>query len=156
MKAGKQRGHLNCPYFRGDFCGQLITRRSCVGIRPVGSGLWDNVPADTRKSYIFIPCLIFSLRRKGESDRDEMDLADYSDRCLFDCWSRTLETRRLMSSESSCCGQASLIALHSGYRSACCSGPSGHVHIMTSFKEKRRGTDGLILNHSAHHVRRLQ
>lgn len=34
-----------------------------------------------------------------------MDLADYLELCLLDCWNYTLETHWLMSNESSCCGQ---------------------------------------------------
>lgn len=85
--------------------GQLISWRFCVEIQAVCFRLQDNIQTDTPFYCISIQCLISSLCRKGESDRDEMDLADCLDQCLFDCWNCTLETHSLMSNESSCCGQ---------------------------------------------------
>lgn len=43
--------------------------------------------------------------QKGDSDGDDMDLADYLERCLLDCWNCASETHSLTSNESSCCGQ---------------------------------------------------
>lgn len=80
-EAGKQRGHLKC--FRGDVWGQLIT-----------------CSQDHIIYYIFITFHLFS-----QTDADETDLADYLERCHFDCWRRTLETHSLMLNGSYCCDQ---------------------------------------------------
>lgn len=96
--------------------GQLISRRRCVDIQAVCFRLQDNIQTDTAFYCISIQCLIFFPGRKG--DRDEMDLADCLEQSLFDFWNGTLATHLLMSNGSSCCGQPSPSALHSGYWSS--------------------------------------
>lgn len=85
--------------------GQLISWKFCVEIQAVCFKLQANIQTDTPFYCAAVQCLIFSLCRKGESDSDEMDLADCLEQRLFDCWNCTLETHSQMSNESSCCGQ---------------------------------------------------
>lgn len=85
--------------------GQLISRRFGLKIQAVCFRLQDNIQADTPFFCISIQCLNASGYRKGESDRDGMDLADCSDQCLFDCRCCTVETHSPESNQSSCCDQ---------------------------------------------------
>lgn len=85
--------------------GQLISWKFCVEIQAVCFKLHANIQTGTPFYSVSVQCLIFSLCRKGESDTDEMDLADRLEQCVFDCWNCTLETHSLMSNESWCRGQ---------------------------------------------------
>lgn len=89
--------------------GQLISRRLGLKIQAVRFRLQDNFQTDTPFHCISIQCLNASGYRKGESDRDGMDLADGLDQCLFDCRSCTVETHSLKSNQSSRCDQTHFI-----------------------------------------------